>query len=185
MENIIKEILQKSKDERKIIGIRIYDNDDFFYSGYVQDFNDEIVRIKHFTEYGKDDGIVFERIENIENIEYDEDYYESLQYLVEINEKLEKSNINGFKYTFVGNWQFDILKMFVGKEIVVVIENYKKEKILGIVNRVTEHELVLNTIGNLGQDEGFSFYRLKDISSIQPDDLECRKRLFLHQWKKK
>jgi len=184
MDNLLNEILLESKEKKKIIGIRIYDKGDSIYAGYILDFNDDVVQIRHFTEYGKDDGIVFEKIENIENIEIDDDYYDSLHYLVQINKEIEKSNINDIKYNLTGNWQFDTLRQFVGKEIIVVVENYKSEKICGFIHQVTENELLINPIGKLGLDEGLSLYKLKDISSIQPDDLECRKRLFLYKWKK-
>jgi hypothetical protein len=184
MDTLFKEILQESLDKKKIIGIRIYDKGDSIYVGYVLDYNDEIILIRHFTEYGRNDGVVLESIERIENIEVDDDYYESLQYLVQITNELDNTNIEDYKFELTGNWQFENLKKFLGKEIVIIIENSKSEKICGFVDRVTKDELIFNVIGKLGQNEGLSLYKLKDISSIQPDDLECRKRLCLYKWKK-
>lgn len=185
MNNILKEILQESMDKKKIIGIRIYDNDDFLFTGYILDYNDKTFQIRHFTDYGKDDGTVIERTENISNIEFNEDYYDCLEYLVQINEELDKLNSTNIKYNLSNNWHFDVLSEFVGKKIIVAVENQKKENILGFITKLTESELIINTIGDLGQDEGLSYYKLQDINSIQPDDLECRKRLALYKWRNK
>jgi len=184
MKTLLKEILQNSKENKKIIGIRVYENDDYFYAGYVLDFNDKVVQLQHFTEYGIEDGIVLEPIENIENVEIDDDYYKSLQILVQQNQKLEIKNIVDSKYNIEGNWRYNILKTFVGKPIIIVIENHKREKICGFVTKLTEQEILLNPIGLQGIDEGLSLYKLDDIYSIQPDDLECRKRLILYNSKK-
>ena len=183
MDNILREILQESQDKKKIIGIRIYGHEDSFYSGYVLAFNDEIFQIRHFSTYGKDDGIVIEKIEGIENIEYNDDYCESQQYLILKNEEIEKSNLHNYTFELSENWKFDNLKKFVDQKIIVTIENSKKENICGFITRVTESELIMNTIGKHGEDEGLSYYKLEDISSIQPDDLECRKRVHLYNWK--
>lgn len=183
MDNILREILQESQDKKKIIGIRIYGHEDSIYSGYVLAFNDEIFQIRHFSPYGKDDGIVLEKIECIENIEYDDDYSDSQQYIIHNNEEIDKSNLTNFTFDLSENWKFENLKNFVDQKILVTIENSKMENICGFIIRVTENELIMNTIGKLGKDEGLSYYKLEDISSIQPDDLECRKLLCLYNWK--
>ena len=183
MDKLLREILQESQDKKKIIGIRIYGHEDSFYSGYIQSFNEQICQIRHFSTYGKDDGIIVEKIEGIENIEYNEDYSESQQYIVQKNEEIDKSNLKDYIFDLSENWKYENLKKFVGQKIIVNIENSKMEKICGFVNRVTESELIMNAIGELGQDEGLSYYKLEDINSIQPDDLECRKRLCLYKWK--
>jgi hypothetical protein len=183
MDNLLREILQESQDKKKIIGIRIYGHEDSFYSGYVQSFNDEIFQIRHFSTYGKDDGIVIEKIEGIENIEYNEDYSESQQYIVQKSDEIDKSNLINYNFDLSENWKSENLKKFIGQKILVNIENSKMENICGFIIRVTESELIMNTIGELGKDEGLSYYKLEDISSIQPDDLECRKRLCLYNWK--
>jgi len=184
MDNLINEILQESKEKKKIINIRNYDsNDDSFYCGYVIDFNDEIIQIKHFSIYGKDDGISIQKIENIANIEFDEDYSAAIQYLVQNNINLDKSNISDCNFDFLNNWRFNILSKFLDYKIIILIEDYKLEKICGFVHKLTESELIIKPIGKLGEDEGFSLYKLSDINSIQPDDLECRKRLLLYKWK--
>jgi hypothetical protein len=184
MDNLIKEIFQESKEKKKIINIRTYDNeDDSFYCGYILDYNDVVVQIKHFSEYGNDDGISIQKIDNIGNIEFEEDYSAAIQYLIQNNTDLDKSNIPDFKYDFSDNWRYKILSLFLVQKIIIVIENYKLEKICGFVHKLTENELILKPIGKLGEDEGYSLYKLSDINSIQPDDLECRKRLLLYKWK--
>ena len=185
MNTLLKEILKKSRDTKKVINLRKYDNDDYFYSGYILDYNDEVVVIQHFTDYGKDDGLVFEKIENIENIEYDEDYSESLQLIIQNTKEIDIPNITKHKFDLDGNWKLNILKMFLDKNVIIIVENYKKEKICGFVKQVNETELLINPINKGGLNEGMSLYKLDDISSIQPDDLECRKRLILYKLKNK
>ena len=185
MDNLLREILQESQDNKKIIDIRIYGHEDTFYSGYILAFNDEIFQIRHFTRYGMDDGIVIERIEGIENIEYNDTYCESQQHLAQKNEEIEKSNLHNYIFDLSENWRFENLNKFVDQKIIVSIENSKNENICGFIIRVTEGGLIMNPIGKLGEDEGLSYFKLEDISSIQPDDLECRKRLILYNWKRK
>ena len=67
-ESILFEILKKSKENKEIIGIWKYNDDDGFWAGYVNDYNEELVTIQHFTKYGKSDGIIIERIENIKSV---------------------------------------------------------------------------------------------------------------------
>ena len=70
----LKKILQESKDDKKIVGIRIYRDDEKFWCGYINDFNENLVLIQHFTEFGQTDGFVLEKIENIESIDSDDNY---------------------------------------------------------------------------------------------------------------
>jgi len=120
---MIRDILNKSKEQKKILGIWMYDDDDGFWSGYVKDFNEELVFIQHFTKYGKPDGVIVERIENIESIDFDDDYSRLMEYVIQNSDKLDIEPEVKFEITESENWQFELLdKQLGGKDRIVRIQ---------------------------------------------------------------
>jgi len=88
---MINRFLSESKNTKKFIGLWLYDDDETFWSGYVEDFNDEFVNFRHFSKYGKPDGMIVERIDNIKTIDFDDNYSEAMKYLSENHNKLDQS----------------------------------------------------------------------------------------------
>ncbi len=107
---LIKDILRRSKEEKKFIGIWLYNDDDGFWSGYVKDFDEEFVFLRHFTKYGKPDGIIVEQIENIESIDFDDDYSNAMEYLIANSEKIDKEPEIELSINDHENWQYEILE---------------------------------------------------------------------------
>ena len=182
---MISDILQKSKDEKKLIGIWIYGDSDGFWSGYVQDFNDEFVVLKHFTKYGKPDGVLIEKIDNIECVDFDDNYLNGLEYLIRNSEKLDKDPTTNIELSNTENWQYEILEEFVGdRNNIVRIQINNDNYYSGLVTWIDYDSLVLNLLGNEGEENGSCFFKLEDVTMIRINDIANRKKLLLNKRKK-
>ena len=83
------------------------------------------------------------------------------------------------------NWQFEVLDNLVGKEgFLVKVQLLSDNYYSGIVKWISEGHIVLNVIGGEGQDLGNTVLKVDDIISIKINDLECRKKYLLYQWRK-
>ena len=183
--SMIEEILEKSKSERKFIGIWTYDDSDGFWSGVVKDFNKEFVFIEHYTKYGKLDGIVVEKIENIQTIDFNDGYSELMEYLIEHSHLLDSQSDIDIEIPKTKDWQFEILKKYVGNnEVVVRIQLEDDMTYTGLVSKCDEEATVLNCIGSEGHDEFLTLYKNDDIQMIRVNDIEARKRLLVFNWRK-
>lgn len=182
---MIQEILEQSKRENKFIGIWTYDDGDGFWSGKVRDFNEKFVFIDHYTKYGKLDGTIVEQIENIQTIDFNDDYSEFMEYLVNNHHKLDEQEEVKIPVPKTDNWPFEILKNFEGlNDVIVRIQLEDEMTYTGLVNRCDEESTVLNCIDSDGVDEFFSLYKNEDIQMIRVNDIEARKRLLLFNWRK-
>lgn len=182
---MINEVLEKAKRENQFIGIWTYDDDDGFWSGRVKKCTDDFVVIEHFTKYGKPDGIIVEQIANIQAIDFNDGYSEVMNYLVAHNHMLDSQQEIKIDAPITDNWQYELLKPFVGSGTVVVrIQLENDNTYTGFVNNSDEETTILNCIGTEGHDESFTLYKNNDIKMIRVNDLEARKRLLLFNWRK-
>jgi hypothetical protein len=182
---MIQEILENSKKDQKFIGVWVYNDTDGFWTGYVEDYTADYVYLRHFTKYGKPDGIILERIDNIQSIDFEDNYSEALQYLVENHHLLDKQDEIFFPIPTTDNWQYEVLQNYVGNlEIIVRLQLDDDNEYTGLVHKISEEFIVINCIGTEGHDEFFSLYKLSDIKTIRINDMDARKRLLLYNWRK-
>lgn len=184
-ESILFDILQKSKDNKQIISVWKYNEDDGFWAGYVKDFNDELVIIQHYTKYGKSDGIIIEKIEEIKSIDFDDDYAKTLKYIIENSSLIDKEDEFKVSLNDNENWQEEILKQVEGnKEIIVSVEINGSDSYSGFILIVSETDFIINCVGKFGEDEGKVIYKIEDVTSVRVNDIEDRKRRLLYNWRK-
>ena len=176
-----KKILQDSKDNKKFIGIRNYDYDDKLLCGFIKDFNDNLVLVQHFTEYGEMDGLILVRMEDIEILESNDDYCLAIQFLAEY-----KNNINeiykNIDLSNLENWQFDFLNKFKNTDKIIAIEFEGDYTIYGIIEDLDVKFITLKTVGQIGDLDGFSTYRLSNIKALMIDNFESLNRKILLDW---
>lgn len=182
--SILIKVLQASKENKQLIGIRKYGDEDDFWCGYIHDSNEDLVYIQHFTKFGKSDGLIIEKIDNIECFEFDDEYSKSYQYLINNHDKLESLKSIEIIIVDSENWQFEILKQLSEHDRLIKIEINNDSAYTGSIAEFDNEMISLACVGNLGEDEGKALYRLSDITSIQFDRMEERKRQLLYQWRK-
>ena len=182
--SILFDILKKSKENKEIIGIWKYNDDDSFWCGYVKDYNEELVTIQHFTKYGKSDGIIIERIENIKSVDFDDDYSKAMQCLIDYSTELDKDEPFEIELNDNENWQTAILKQLVGTERVARLEISSSDYFSGFITQMSETDLILHCLGDLGEDEGTVIYRIEDVTAVRVNDIVNRKKLMLFKWRK-
>nr|WP_319997638.1 hypothetical protein [uncultured Draconibacterium sp.] len=84
------ELLEKSKTDKKIIGIRLYGDEDNFWLGYIEDYNDKIIQLRYFDKLGLEDGLVIEQQDKIDSIDFDSEYEKTYEYLINKRNDLNK-----------------------------------------------------------------------------------------------
>ncbi|MGZ3901693.1 MAG: hypothetical protein ACXVPU_19240 [Bacteroidia bacterium] len=184
MAGLFSEIFERSMENKELIGIWKYDDETSFLCGYVVNYDDTLVAVKHFTKYGKPDGVVIEQISNIINIDINDDYLISLQYIINNAKKLDKENEIEVDIAGGEMWQFKLLQEnSERKDRVVSIEINRGDNYCGFIGKVTMTDFMLKCIGKLGEDEGSVIYRVEDVTALSINDLDCRKRLLLYNWK--
>lgn len=178
----MQEIFELSKNTEKLLAITLYDGD--FWCGYILDYNDNLIIIQHYTDYGKSDGIIIENIHRIESIEYDDDYCNSLEYLIHNHYELDYEEEVSINTGLEDTWQFEALGPNLNrKDRLIRLQLDSDTHLRGLLTRLEEDSLELHLIGKEGQDQGKIFVKTTDINSIRINDLEGRKRLLLYNWK--
>lgn len=184
MSSLFTEIFERSKSDEELIGIWKYDDDTCFLCGYVVNFDETLVALKHFNKFGKPDGVVVEQIENIASIDIDDDYLISLQYIINNSKKLDKEAEIEINFSGGEMWQFKILQEnSQRKDRVVSVEINGEDYFCGFIVKVTVSDFMLKCIGKLGEDEGSVIYKIEDVTSLRINDMDSRKRLMLYNWK--
>lgn len=183
--SLLFDVLQKSKEEKKIISVWKYNDDSGFFVGFVKDFNEEMIILQHFTKYGKMDGIIIERIEAIKSIDFDDDYSKSMQYLIENPNLLDQQDEINVNLNLNEEWQFEMLRQVEGdKNVVVSVEINRSDYYSGFILFVSETDFIINCLGKNGEEEGKVIYKLEDVTSLRVNDIEDRKRKLLYFWRK-
>jgi hypothetical protein len=183
---ILNKVLSHSKKTKTITGVRKYNDGDDLYVGYVVDYNDTLLVLQHITKFGLEDGLMVEKIENIESFETEDDYVKSYQFLVKNKTKIFKQTVKSIKLPDNENWQYELLKARFDKGKLVTIELNNDDLVThGYIVDFDESNLAFKPIDNLGNEEGTTIYKIADISGLTIDRVESRKRQALYEWKKK
>ena len=182
---MIKDILKKSQREKSIIGIWVYGDEEGFWSGYVKALTDEFIIFQHFTGYGEPDGLIVEKIENIQSIDFDDDYVKVMAYLLEHNAQMEQPEEIDIQIHHTHTWQTDVLEPFIGnKNRIIQIQVNRDSFYSGFVEWVNDENVVLRLVGKNGEDKGKSLFRTEDINTIRINSKENRRRMLLYKWRK-
>ncbi len=175
---ILNKILSHSKKTKTVIGVRKYNDGDDLYVGYIVDYNDTLIVLQHISKLGLEDGLIIEKIENIESFETEEKYLRAYQLLFANANKIKNQTVKNIKLPVKGkNWQFELLKNNFHQGKIVSVELNDQETIVqGFVIDFDEIHLYFNPISNIGEDEGKNIYKLSDITAFSVDRVESRKR---------
>ena len=177
-------ILEKSKKSKQIIGVRLYGEDEDFWLGYIEDFNDKIIQLRYFDRLGLEDGIVIEQQENIDSIDFDSDYEKTYEYLINKQNDFSKiEKIVDFKDS--DNWKIEYLSVYKIKKEIISIKFSNDLIIEGYILEITDSEFIVEAIGHIGEDEGKTVYKINDISAFRLSDKKSKLKQELNKWRKK
>ena len=177
------QLFEISKTNKKIIGVRMYENEDDFWIGYIENYNDEIIQFRQFDSLGIDDGVLVEKQENIESIDFDSDYEKTYEYLIKSIYNLnEIEEIVSFKNSI--DWKKEYLAEFKQRNELISFQFGKENRIYGYIKDLTEKELMINAIGRLGEDEGITIYKIDEIKAIEFAGRKSKLRTELNKWRK-
>lgn len=181
---MINKILNDSKENKSFIGVRFYNDDDNFWCGYIEDFNDTIFQMRHFDKHGNEDGVIIGIIENIDSIDINQDYQQTFNYITRKKYDFDSfGKIVEFKDT--ETWRKEYLNSFLSNNEIISFELKNEYDIYGKISILSENEIIVQTIENHGESLGTTLYKLEDISALKFGDIESKFRKSLYDWRKK
>lgn len=183
--SILNQILERSKENKELIGLWKYNDDDTFWCGHVIDFNETLIKIQHYTKYGKPDGIIVSVIANIKSVDFNDEYIKAMKVVIDYSSVLEKEDPTPFILPETEDWDYEILKQMEGNyEKITSVEISHSDYFSGFISKVSETDFVLNCVGRLGEDEGPVLYKIEDVTGFKINDIDNRKRAMLYKWRK-
>jgi hypothetical protein len=94
-------IFEKSKENKELIGIIRYSDEESLWCGYILDFNEHYIKLQHYTKFGKIDGIMFIQIKDIKHIDFDDEYCKLMQVVIDYANEIEKKFQFNFYFLFL------------------------------------------------------------------------------------
>lgn len=183
--SILNQLLERSKLNKELLGLWKYNDDEAFWCGYVIDYNETLINIQHFTNYGKPDGKIITQIGNIQSVDFDDEYAKAMQIVIDYSKEIEKEENFDFVLPQNENWDFEIIKSLEGNfNIVSSIEISNSDYYSGFIVEVSESDFVLRCVGKMGEDEGLVLYKIEDVTGFRINDIDNRKRCLLYKWRK-
>ena len=182
---IFNKILERSKLNKELLGLWKYNEEDSFWCGHVIDYNETLLKIQHYTKYGKPDGIIIAQLENIKSVDFDDDYAKAMQVVIDYADEIEKETNFDITLSENDNWDFEIIKKLEGNfDILSSIEISNSDYFSGFITEVTETDFIIRCVGKMGEDEGSVIYKIEDITGFKINDIDNRKRCLLYKWRK-
>ena len=182
--NILTELLEKSKNTKELLSFTKY-GDETFWFGYITEFSEEHIAIQHYSKYGKNDGIIIHPLNGFQRIDYHDDYSKAMQSVIDYSDEIHKPNKIVLNFDNSENFYTNILNKFLGeKDIIISIQINNDEYSTGYIKEISETDFSMISVGKNGEDFGISLLKIDDITSIQIDDIDNRKRNLLYKWRK-
>lgn len=182
---IITKILERSKLNKELLGLWKYNEEDSFWCGYIIDYNETLIKIQHYTKYGKPDGIIIAQLANIKSVDFDDDYAKAMQVVIDYADEIEKETNFYINLSENDNWDFEIIKKLEGNfDILSSIEISNSDYFSGFITEVTETDFIIRCVGKMGENEGSVIYKIEDITGFKINDIDNRKRCLLYKWRK-
>lgn len=182
--SIFNEIFEKSKENKELIAIRKYNDEDSFWCGYVVDYNDTLLKIQHFTSYGKLDGLLIFQIDEIKHLDFNDDYCKSMQVVIDYSNELEKEESIDLPLPNSEDWNFQILKkMESNHDIITSFQINNSDYYTGFILTVSDTQFIIQCIGKIGENDGTSIFKIEDVTGFHINDIDNRKRALLYKWR--
>lgn len=181
---MVLDIIEKSKNQKTLVGFNFYSSDNGFYCGFVLNYNEDFVIIQHFTKFGLYDGLLVHKLTDIKYFETETVYLNGIQLLIgKQNKILEQTfqlkNSNEFVEGFS-----NLFEHFIGnKDYLIKFELTDDEIYFGFVEWCDDNYFSIINIDNDGILIGKATFKFEDLNLYWIDDLECRKRKIFYDAK--
>lgn len=182
---LILDLLEKSKTTKELLSFTKYGEDESFWFGYVVEYSEEFVAIQHYTRFGKSDGIIIHPLIGFQRIDFNDDYSKAMQCVIDYSDEIYKANKIPIEFGLGESFHLNILQQFLGKtDSIISVQINNDQFSSGYIQEVTENDFSMICVGKAGEDLGISILKIEDISSIQIDDIDNRRRNLLYKWRK-
>lgn len=173
----MKEKLIELKKQNKNISIYCCEDNSKFTYGKILSVNDYEFALLMYTPYGKFDGIIVKKIDDITRIEYDGQYDQKMQKVLSRNLDAENYCIDDSLITS------SILELSLKFNKIVSVEllNSGYDNVVGFVDEICDNKCTIKLIDEYGYEDGYSFILISDITQVMFDGE--RENLFLKLWK--
>jgi hypothetical protein len=183
--NLILKLLEQSKNTKELLSFTKYRDDDTFWFGYVVDYTEEFIAVQHYSKFGKNDGMIIHPLADFQRIDFNDDYSKAMQCVIDYSDEIYKPTKFEIEFGLNENFYSTILQQFVGKTTCIIsIQINNDEFSSGYIDNISENDFVMICVGKMGEDLGMSILKIEDITSIQIDDIDNRKRQLLYKWRK-
>jgi hypothetical protein len=183
--SILQTILQKSKDNKEIISIWQYNSDKGSIVGYVTEISEDYIGFMLFTRFGKQDGVLFIKLANIKNIDFNDDYTKVMECLIQYADIIDKPTDFNINLNHSDYWQYNaVVQLYKAKDQMVSFEINGGDFFTGFIKEISEEDFILNCVAKNGEDLGTSLFKIEDITEVRVNDIDDRRRLLLYKWRK-
>jgi hypothetical protein len=175
------DILEGSKVKKKVIGVSLYGDNGFWY-GIIVDYNEDIVQLQNYTEYGQLNGVSLLEFSQIERVDFNDEHTNSLEFLIKNQDEFKKMNYKNLFFNELtdDDWKFQALKPYEKeRKLLVGVQINQDDTYFGFIEKIDEEYFSFRCIGNLGEDKGLCVFNTEDVTSFVINDLDCRKRYLL------
>jgi hypothetical protein len=175
MGNLITELLESARVERRIVTLRTNPSEPSrFALGYVVDHNDETVMLKMVNPNGLLHGLRAIRKSEIFQLDYDDRYIRNVE-LKENNLDKIYGRVKGLD--FVEEVYLTIPEILAKSnqlQHVLYFYTYSGMNYYATVVRLTEDEFIADCYNEYGEPDGTSVFRLDDVKSVVWSDEDTR-----------
>lgn len=180
---MIKDILKKTKEKKDLIGIRINeDNWDEVLIGFIEQINASTIILNEIDENGISTGYTTIPMDCILRIDLDDRYQKRLKFIYDNRKNLDSKN----QVTILNNSK-ELIKNIDGlinRKSICTLYFDEDQYVTGIILKKDSHYLLVNNVGDQGDDEGISYYRINNLVGLKYNGIDEQKIALLQKnWK--
>ena len=171
--------LKKAYKEKTLIGIRTNSLEwGEFIIGFIIKIEDSSFIINEMDEYGFYIGNTTIEIEDIIDIDFDDRYQRRLKFIHDHNSFFNINNrITIWKE---GSKLVNHFKQLIEPKTIVTFYFNEEDYVIGFVLEYDKDQLIINNIGNEGDEDGISCHFIKNLMGLKYNGLEEQKIKLLY-----
>lgn len=108
-----------------------------------------------------------------------------MQCVIDYSEVIYTPNKVKFDFGLNENFYSNIIKQFLREtNFIISVQINNDQYSTGYIHEIAETDFSMICVGKMGEDLGISILKIEDITSVQIDDIDNRKRNLLYKWRK-